>query len=696
MEDINVQMSEEIERSLEESEDDLSLLSKYAADVDINKENAIDFLSSQSQIEEFENLYYIDLNGVGISLNSEVFDFSNNKAFLQALEDDFHINEPRVSTISGSMVFDVAVPVTQNDIVTGILLCEVPISDLYEIMDSTARSGWVFLVDYDLNILFTSSIGHTEFDSIPPSDIQTLGVNNVTQGVANAVNGQHGSFSYVANYGSGNTQKILTYAPISMAEWVLVVSIEESVINIDLETAVNQVATFSIVILFIIIVFIIYIWVYRFLGIRSLERVAYYDELTGLPNLTKLKKDMTTILKNNKKQKYTVIKIDVENFKAINEMFGFEIGNRVLKAFKPIRETVSESTLMIARTGVDEFILFSGNGFLDDMEQRTAIYESYYQKFIPELGSYNISFKYGRYHIPLGFTDVDEIINKLNLAHKFAKDHKGLIIYDYDENYSKKLLKDAQITSKMKSALANNEFEVYLQPKFYLKDGSLAGAEALVRWIEPNGNILLPLEFIPLFEKNGFIGALDKYVLGKVCELLKNWINSGKTPIPISINCSRENLHNSNLVNDISKVADSYGVPHQYIEIELTESATIENQELITKLFNDLQGSGFKISIDDFGAGYSSLGLLKSLRADTLKMDRSFFNDKNNANRAEHVINSFIELSHNLNMIVVAEGIENAEQIAMLKNMACDIVQGFYFSKPITMTEFEDKYINSN
>ncbi len=692
MEDINVQMGLEVERSIEESEDDLSLLSQYASNADINSENAIEFLSSQSQGEEFEALYYIDLDGNGISLTQETFDFSTNKSFTQAKNNEFQIAEPHISPITGEIVFDVAVPVTQNDVITGVLLSEVPINDLYEILDDTAKSGWIFLVDYDLNILFTSSLGHMDFESIPPSDIETLGAENVAIGISNAKNNQCGSFTYAADYGSGNTQKILTYAPIKMTEWVLVVAIEESVINIDLQTASNQVMGIGIAILIIIIFFVVYLWIYRNYAVYALEKTAYYDNLTSLPNLLKLKKDMAEVLAKNKDEKYAVVKIDVENFKAINEMFGFDIGNRVLQAFKSIRETVQEPSLIIARSGIDEFTLFSGNGFLDDMENRTALYESYYQKFIPELGNYHISFKYGRYHIPVGYTDVDEIINRLNLAHKISKEKKGVIIYDYDESYTKKLLKEAEISSKMKNALANNEFEVYLQPKFSLTDDMLIGAEALVRWREPNGNMIFPNDFIPLFEKNGFIVELDRYVFVKVCETLRRWIDDGKKAITISVNCSRQNLRNTKLIEEISKIADKYSVSHEFLEIELTETATIENQTFITDLFSDLRKAGFKISIDDFGAGYSSLGLLKNLKADTIKMDRSFFNDKREAIRAEYVVDGFIKLSHNLEMYVVAEGIETQEQIESLKKIDCDAVQGYFYSKPIPISEFEEKY----
>ncbi len=692
MENSGFQMGSEIEGSIEESTDDLSLIAEYASDADITVDTAADFLRSQSQAEEFENIYYVDLDGNGISADNVERDFSQNETFIRAFESDIFIDYPYISPETEDLIFELAVPVVKDGVASGVLFGESPVEDLYEIIDSTVNGGWIFLTDTDLNIHFTTSVGHTDDAAIPSHDIETLGHENVSSAIQNVVNGIGGSFTYIANYGTGNTQKILFYYPIEMTDWVLAIAIEENAIHIDFETAIEQIVFISIVILLAIVFFVVYIWIYRIHSLKSLERTAYIDPLTGLPNLLKLKKDMSDILTKNRNSRYAVVKIDIENFKAINEMFGFEIGNRVLQAFKPIRETVPEPTLMITRTGVDEFILFSGNGFLDDMEERTGIYESYYKKFIPELGEYKISFKYGRYHIPIGSTDVDDIINKLNLAHKISKENKGLIIHDYNESYTKKILKEAELTKKMSAALQNNEFLVYLQPKYNLSEEKIIGAEALVRWQEADGTMIFPNDFIPLFEKNGFIIELDRYILEKVCITIRKWIDEQVNPVPISVNCSRQNLQHDNFVQAIRGIADKYDIPHGFVEVELTETATIANEEIIETLFSDLRQNGFGISIDDFGAGYSSLGLLKNLKVDTLKMDRSFFTDEKEIIRAEHVVDGFIKLAHKLDMYVVAEGIETIAQIEMLKKINCDAVQGYYYSKPMPIAEFEEKY----
>ncbi len=690
---LGVQVATEIERSIEESEDDLSLLAQYVGKADINLENAVDILQKQSQVEEFSCIYYVDLKGNGISTDGSKSNFAQNTTFLHSLDRDFVISMPHLSTKTDELIFDVAVPVLKNDVMTGVLLSEVPISDLHEIMDIKAKDGLIFIMDRKLNILFTLALGEHKANPIFADNVNTLlGKEDMHLMLQDALDGKRGVITYRANYDSKEVEKILTYEPMEGTDWVLVIAIEESSINIDLKSAMKQITNVSIVIFFIMIFFIVYIWIYRICSLRSLEKTAYYDPLTNLPNMTKLKKSMSEILKANKETKYTVIKIDVENFKAINEMFGFEVGNKVLKLFKTIRDSVDEPTLSIYRTGIDEFMLFSSNGFLDDMEERTGHYESFYKKYIPELGSYIISFKYGRYHIPLGDTNVDEIINKVNLAHRIAKEHKEIIIYDYNESYTKKILEEATLTSKMTNALHNQEFKVYFQPKFSLKNDSLVGVEALVRWQEADGTMIYPNAFIPLFEKNGFIVELDKYVLEQVCLTLRKWIDKKIRPIPVSVNCSRNDLRHTDIVETITRIVDKHNIPHEYIEIELTETATIENEEIIEKLFEDLRNHKFKISIDDFGAGYSSLGLLKNLKVDTLKMDRSFFTGESDSQRSEYVVDGFIKLAHNLGMYVVAEGIETESQLNTLKGINCDAVQGYVYAKPMPISEFEEKY----
>ncbi len=689
MQQTGSQMEILLEDTINEFVDDLQLLAEYVSNNNVDESNIVEFFNSQSQTEEFDILYYINLDGIGISPNNAKFDFSQNESFINALTNDYYITKPHLSFETERIVFSISVPITKNNEVTGVLFSEAALDQFFYVIEEQIEGkGDVFIVDTDLNFIFSSSQNHIGAQIIPEGDASEMGMDNVIAAQNHITAGESGGFVY-DYYG---ISKVMVYTPITMTNWALALNVEVEAFNSDLVKAINYINNMSKIVYWVFIFLIIYIWIYQSNSMRLLEKTAYYDPLTGLPNLTKLKKIMQTTLEKNTNTNYSMLKFDVENFKVVNEIFGFDVGNKVLKAPKLVLERDNLTDVFIARVGVDEYLTFAPTSFLGDIEDHTKYYEDFYKEYIPELGNYNISFKYGRYNIETGETDVTEIINKVTLAHNMAKSMQGFIVYDYNELYKQKLLNDATITRKMNDALDNNEFKVFLQPKFSVKDQKLIGAEALVRWIEPDGTMIFPNDFVPLFEKNGFIVDLDMYILNSVCIMIRNWLDHGLEPVTISVNCSRLNLENPTFVKDIVEVVDRHNVPHKYIEVELTESAAIDNKEVFEIIFAQLREYDFKISIDDFGAGYSSLGLLKNMKVDTLKLDRSFFTGTHETTRGDHVVLSIIKMAHGLDMYVVAEGIETEKQVEVLRAMNCDAVQGYLYSKPLSIPNFEEKY----
>ncbi len=456
----------------------------------------------------------------------------------------------------------------------------------------------------------------------------------------------------------------------------------------------NRVITPSDISIFLILIFLIgYIWSVRDKSLKNIEHIAYYDELTGLPNLVWLKKHISTTLNSHPNEEFAIIKIDIEDFKAINELYDFEVGNNVLKAFGKTAASVDEKTFVIARCGVDEFMLFSGNNFIAELDSRTTHYEAYFKKVVPEISNHQLYFNYGRYIIPIGENDINDIINKVTIAHRDAKAIRDNRIHDYNDNLKRKLLSKIEITNKMEKALNNGEFYAYLQPKFRLSDDELIGAEALVRWIDKNNKITFPNDFIPVFEANGFIIHLDYFILELVCKTIRDWLDKGYPIIPVSVNFSRVHLSNSNLANNVSDIINKYNIPSNLIEIELTETAILENKDDLDKLLLDFEKKEISISIDDFGAGYSSLGLIKSIKADTLKLDKSFLDNPGDSKRGELVISGIVSLAQSLDMKIVAEGVEEESQIKFLKSINCESAQGYFYAKPMPINEFEDAYL---
>ena len=254
---------------------------------------------------------------------------------------------------------------------------------------------------------------------------------------------------------------------------------------------------------------------------------------------------------------------------------------------------------------------------------------------------------------------------------------------------SETIVKNQRITNQMNVALKENQFEVVLQPKCHLQTGKLIGAEALVRWKHPENGYLPPSEFIPVFEKNGFISKLDEYVWDKACAYIRSWIDSGLDLVPVSVNVSRYDLRNQSLPSKFAQMLDKYGIPAKYLHLEITESAYMEDAQVIIKEVQRLKDIGLHIEMDDFGTAYSSLNMLNEMPIDTLKLDMSFIRNYEKSPGKDVILSFVVKLANALNLGCIAEGIETKEQAAYLFSLGCSTGQGYYFSKPISKQDFD-------
>ncbi len=689
---MGMQVEVAIEETLAECVEDLLLLAQHIVDIGVTEQTVAQYFDAQSQVAEFDNLFYINIDGEGLSATGETHDFSEDESFLTALSNEGHITQPHVSFVSDELVLDVAVPVVKNNEVLAVLFSEIKISDLFTIIKNYSDgSGDIFIVDSNLNMIFSTSENHIGAIQIPEDDITEMGYENVIQAQSDMLGGYNGGFYY--DY--YDIPKVMVYYPIQLTDWALALNVEVIAVSSQLVVAVAYFERVISIVYWTVIALVLYITFSQYRSNKVLIKTAYYDSLTGLPNLELFKILVKDMLKKHPHVKFTMQKMDIAKFSAINESYGIEIGDKLLISIAEVVNSISkdiEKTFVCARVGVDEFIMISGNNYLDREDSARDSDESKVKALVPELENHDISFRYGRYFISPDEDDVMNMITKTTIAHNMAKQNIHQKTWNYDDAYKHDMLRLSEINNKRKAALDNNEFKVYLQPKFSVSDKKLVGAEALVRWIEQDGTLNYPNDFIPLFEKNGFIVTLDKCILENVCMTLRKWLDEGYSKLTVSVNCSRLNVDNPNFVTDTVAVLDKYNLPHDCIEIELTETTTIANEDSIEQLFADLRAEGIKISIDDFGAGYSSLGMLKNLHVDTLKMDRSFFVGGKNVRRDDILIESIIKLAHSLGMYVVAEGIETEQQVEILRTMNCDAVQGYVNAKPMPVCEFEERY----
>lgn len=287
--------------------------------------------------------------------------------------------------------------------------------------------------------------------------------------------------------------------------------------------------------------------------------------------------------------------------------------------------------------------------------------------------------------------DIDQLYHYASAARGSVRGRKGQYIKVFDSQILEEQRWKARVEEMMEKALASQEFQLYLQPKYDPVTEKIVGAEALVRWLSPEDGMIGPDRFIPIFEENGFITKLDEYMVSAVAKLKSEWKIQGKKSVPVSVNISRANFARSDLANRICHLVDGYGAEHEGIELELTESAFFGDKSMLQKILKELKMYGFCISMDDFGTGYSSLNLLKDLPIDVLKLDMDFFKGQDSGGRSEIVVKETIRLAKKLDMKIVAEGIEKKEQVEFLAGQGCDMIQGFYFAKPMTVSDFEKK-----
>ncbi len=425
---------------------------------------------------------------------------------------------------------------------------------------------------------------------------------------------------------------------------------------------------------------------------QTLSLQAHYDEVVDCRNIRGFFIQANSILVNNPTKRYSLVIADIEKFSLYNDYYGREAGNDLLRMVsKHFKERTNEQFETYGRVSADEFVALIETPTEEVLIERSVASLNKFSGNWNKIGKERFNIIFGAYTLDLGETNLVDSYEKVNLAHKEAK-KQSKSFYVYDEKVKALALKEQDIEFRMLKALENEEFKVYLQPQYNTATESICAAEALTRWVEADGSVVSPAEFLYLFEKNGFIVKLDYYMFEKVCQLISEWKKQGIKPITVSVNFSGLHITNDEWIKDLVRIADKYDVEYKYLSIELTETVMVDNTSVLLDVINKVKSAGFEISIDDFGSGYSSLGLLKSFKVDTIKMDKSFFDyNKNNETRLLIIVESIIKMAKRLSNTTVAEGIESLNQVQYLRLMKCDIIQGYYYSKPIPANELTEK-----
>lgn len=491
----------------------------------------------------------------------------------------------------------------------------------------------------------------------------------------------------------GNINTIWYKKPLGMNYWTVMIG-RSDIINPVSQNIIRISNILWVVILFGILILFLTLIMYMRRSNKKLMQILYLDPVTGGNNWYKFRMDANRLLNSRLfyKKKYALVNFDINRFKIINDSFGHQKGDEILKEiYNLIKKWVRQGE-PFTRYAADQFYILLEYQEPEEVDARINDLNNRLHQF---KFTKTIKFYFGVYFITERKDSIDRMGDFAGIAKHTIKGSSEEIISYFDDNSRIRLLEEERIEKTMYDALHNNEFMVYLQPKYTAAEEKISGAEALVRWSRGNGCILSPSLFIPVFEKNGFITELDMYMLRNVCQIQKSWVDKGFKPLPISVNISRIHFANPHLADIIRDTVDEYGIQHELIELELSESAFLQNKQMLIDTVILLREYGFLVSMDDFGAGYSSLNSLKDLPLDVVKLDGELFRITDEVERGQTVIRNTISMAKDLHMKVVAECIETREQVEFLCTVGCDIIQGYYYAKPMPVEQFETRYFLS-
>lgn len=635
-------------------------------------ERLLEFLHLYKEKSPFEVIFYANKNGFSHATTNKTYEVSTEEFFTTAMNGNPCIIAPVASRLDGLEVCLIAVPVynTAGDII-GVLGGSWKIEFISSLMtESYGGFGYSYVISPQNGVIAATknaSLGQDEL-----ATTRELWANNPE--------------SKICTY-KNKTRHFMMYKKLNINDWYLITVATEDALTENLTplwrgafiAVIFNFLTFSIVITLIIIL--------QANHLTELAQVTCIDTVTGGITLQKFMKEAEDFLAEFRSG-ITAVCMDIDEFRIINDMYGFKEGNYLLKTTYEQLKRGTRTNGLLCRVSNDVFyILVHHDGAEETLKTQQLRFEEFLNDVLQKSGrNYRVTFTFGFYSVPQDVINPSVIFARANHVHNRAK-KRGISSEFYQELFHETAIKRKLIENTMHEAFDNFEFKMFLQPKYDLLNKTLQGAEALIRWESPSGK-QFPDDFIPVFEKTGFIIQTDLYMMERACQILREWIDLGVRPVPISVNQSKLLLLNPLYFNVITGTLERYRIPANLIEIEITETIMYENSEALNALIERLHSYGLRIAIDDFGSGYSSLLLLRDIKADVLKIDKEFIYKAENDIAGRKILSSIIQLADSLGMSILAEGIETKAQADLLTYLGCHIAQGYLYGKPIPVESF--------
>ncbi len=695
--------AENISTLIDRFNSDLSLFSKMPVGFDDTEATLTEKLRKMSPYlpADFLNVFFADSTGYGYFKDGSSVYVGDRKYYEEIMVQgfDYYIGEPVISKTTGIPVFHLCEAVySRKGEKMGFYAVAIPLTSITRNIrpNSLVKKGATFIVNSDGKFLLRPDksiipLSYTYLEgnaSNKKIDMLLEPMTKLFKGMYNLTNSAGESF-------------MIVYTPVEKTAWSLGIAIPLKDIN-EVPVGMRSRMILIIVIFALLFIFSFVIAGGILLSVRVREIKAQVegvtDLLTGLNTLKTFEANIDQILEKNKEKDYMLISFDIRGLKYINQAYSEVVGDDILILFGD-RLGSYTATLSgeCARGYADHFY-----AFVEVQNKRAALqhfYEEFYYKssdssqdVVPVLIKSGIVFTGCHY----GFDSVQGLIEKASYARRSIKNNFDEDYLVFDETLHERIIREKKIEACIPAAFENNEFYVAYQPKVLLATGRIVGAEALVRW---NSSILgevSPDSFLPILERNGGIIKLDFLVYRKVFEMLSSRYAEGLSVVPVSVNMSRSHIASSDFVQQFTDIFREFSIPASLIEVEILEQSVSQHNNRLKKIIDDLHVNGFKVSMDDFGAGESSLNMLDTIPVDTLKIDRNFLTESSDWDKTQRIIRKIVELARELKKSVVCEGVENRMQIDFLNSINCDIVQGFFYSRPLNTENFIDfleKYI---
>ncbi|MFT3983406.1 MAG: GGDEF domain-containing phosphodiesterase [Lachnospiraceae bacterium] len=667
--------------------------SKVKTEADI-----LETLSEFKQKELFDQVFYLDLSGTLYDTTGEVSsaDLSSLMAELNAAETkDVYVDK---QFFEENIAFSLIAPIVTDGIVRGYVIG----ADQTEKLFDGLNSGYLmqvaegYLID-DNGVVIASTevseeqaIRHSNFYMQIMAHISDEGKaadfeSSLRQSLAA---GEAGSMKVEPDDGG----IYLFYMPLPKTEGVnLIYRVSRSEINRLVSPAVLEAVVCAVGLILLLLFLANAVKKFVSEDQKQIAKLVYRDVLTDAPNENHFKMKASELLKEYRELPYVIICFDILNFRYINEGYGHQKADLLLRAMvEASRESFSYNETF-ARISADCFICLAVNDGRD--RERKRFLEDRLSKAASAIHmTYPVRIKSGYYTVNDYEEDISGMMDKANLARKSVNTNSKDLVGGYQESLMEETRKREDVESKMEAALEAGEFVPYLQPKWNMKEDKIAGAEALVRWRKRDGQIIPPNEFIPIFEKNGFIEKIDFYMLERICGYLRQMLDEGRTVYPVSINQSRYLLHDPGYTLHVQQILLKYKIPKGLVELELTETVFFHERERMLDVMKQLKELNMELSIDDFGSGYSSLNLLRDMPFDVLKIDRGFLDKTETSDPGKWILRKIVEMAEGLGVRVICEGVETPEQVKMLLEIGCIYAQGFLYSRPVPIETFIEKY----